>query len=223
MGEAVGRQLKRQIVPSLPRCRPGYTRKMRPHLLQRCHAKTSPLRTPPLPSATLTHTHAHYAYRAPCPGPVNHAACPCNLRQRHTLTRLKEGHSDPDGHPCVGLQSVSPHHRPLPCLLVPAPGASSSLGPRRRICLHGLQRCVAIGRHHATHEPPENGLDKAPTGSFVPTLKTELVHHRADATHNDARRDLFVQVEGFYNGQRLHSGLGYKRPDGAERRAHSLA
>lgn len=68
-----------------------------------------------------------------------------------------------------------------------------------------------------------NALDNAPMESFFHTLKTELVHHRAYATHDEARRDLFAYVEGFYNRKRLHSGLGYKTPDEAERRAQSIA
>lgn len=68
-----------------------------------------------------------------------------------------------------------------------------------------------------------NALDNAPMESFFHTLKTELVHHRAYATHDEARRDLFAYVEGFYNRQRLHSGLGYRTPDEAERRAQRVA
>ena len=43
-----------------------------------------------------------------------------------------------------------------------------------------------------------NALDNAPMESFLHTLK-KLVHHRAYATHEEARRDLFAYVEGFYN------------------------
>jgi len=68
-----------------------------------------------------------------------------------------------------------------------------------------------------------NALDNAPMESFFHTLKTELVHHRAYATHEEARRDLFAYVEGFYNRQRLHSGLDYQTPDEAERRAQNVA
>ena len=68
-----------------------------------------------------------------------------------------------------------------------------------------------------------NALDNAPMESFFYTLKTELVHHRTYATHDTARRDLFAYVEGWYNHQRLHSGLGYRTPAEAERRAQSIA
>lgn len=68
-----------------------------------------------------------------------------------------------------------------------------------------------------------NALDNAPMESFFHTLKTELVHHRAYATRDQARADVFQYVEGFYNRARSHSGLGYKTPAEAERRAMSVA
>ena len=68
-----------------------------------------------------------------------------------------------------------------------------------------------------------NALDNAPMESFFHTLKTELVYQRAYATHDEARRDLFAYVEGFYNRERLHSGLGYRTPAKVERRAHRVA
>lgn len=48
--------------------------------------------------------------------------------------------------------------------------------------------------------------------SFFHTLKTERVHHRVYATRDQARRDLFGYIEGFYNPRRLHSSLGYISP-----------
>ena len=60
--------------------------------------------------------------------------------------------------------------------------------------------------------------DNAPMESFF-TLKTERVHHRLYATRDQARRDLFQYIEGFYNPCRLHSALGYLSPEEMERRA----
>ena len=57
-----------------------------------------------------------------------------------------------------------------------------------------------------------------PLESFFHTLKTERVHHRVYATRDQARRDLFGYIEGFYNLRRLHSALGYISPADAERR-----
>ncbi len=62
--------------------------------------------------------------------------------------------------------------------------------------------------------------DNAPMESFFHTLKVELVHQRRWATWDDARRDLFAYIEGYYNRQRIHSALGYRTPEQAERTAN---
>jgi len=64
-----------------------------------------------------------------------------------------------------------------------------------------------------------NCWDNAPMESFFHTLKTERVHHRVYATKDQARRDLFAYIEGFYNSHRLHSSLGYLSPAEMERQA----
>jgi putative transposase len=52
-----------------------------------------------------------------------------------------------------------------------------------------------------------------PSGvSFFHTLKTELVHHQHYATREQARRDIFAYIEGFYNRTRRHSAIGYLSP-----------
>jgi len=61
-----------------------------------------------------------------------------------------------------------------------------------------------------------NCWDNAPMESWFHTLKTELVHHTAYATHEAAKRDLFAYIETYYNRQRLHSTLGYRTPEHAE-------
>jgi putative transposase len=64
-----------------------------------------------------------------------------------------------------------------------------------------------------------NCYDNAPIESFFHTLKVELVHHHRWATRDEARRDLFAYIEGYYNRQRIHSALGYITPEQAERKA----
>lgn len=59
--------------------------------------------------------------------------------------------------------------------------------------------------------------DNAPMESFFHTLKVELVHQRRWATREKARRDLFAYIEGYYNRRRIHSALGYRTPEQAER------
>jgi putative transposase len=57
-----------------------------------------------------------------------------------------------------------------------------------------------------------NCWDNAPAESFFPTLKTELVHHKHYATKEDAKRDLFTYIEGYYNSRRIRSAIGYVTP-----------
>jgi putative transposase len=59
--------------------------------------------------------------------------------------------------------------------------------------------------------------DNAPMESFFHTLKVELVHQRRWATREQARRDLFAYIEGYYNRRRIHSALGYRTPEQVER------
>ena len=61
--------------------------------------------------------------------------------------------------------------------------------------------------------------DNALMESFFHTLKVELVHQRRWATRDEARRDLFAYIEGYYNRQRIHSALSYITPEQAERNA----
>ena len=58
--------------------------------------------------------------------------------------------------------------------------------------------------------------DNAPMESFFHTLKVELVRQRRWATREEARRDLFAYIKGYYNRRRIHSALGYRTPDQAE-------
>src|ERR1700747_3287246 len=64
-----------------------------------------------------------------------------------------------------------------------------------------------------------NCWDNAPMESCFGTLKIELVHHTNYLTREEAKRDLFAYIEGYYNRQRLHSALGYITPEQAERNA----
>ena len=62
-------------------------------------------------------------------------------------------------------------------------------------------------------------FDNAPMESFFHTLKVELVHRERFASREEAKRELFAYLEGYYHRQRLHSALGYRTPEHAERLA----
>ncbi len=52
--------------------------------------------------------------------------------------------------------------------------------------------------------------------SFYKSLKVERVYQVAYETRNEARLDIVNWIEGFYNGQRLHSSVGYRSPANVE-------
>lgn len=49
--------------------------------------------------------------------------------------------------------------------------------------------------------------------------KVEFVHQRRWATRDEAGRELFAYIEGYYTRQCIHSALGYLTPEKAERTA----
>jgi putative transposase len=75
-----------------------------------------------------------------------------------------------------------------------------------------------LARHGITCSMSGRGdcYDNAMMESFWATLKTELVHHQAYATREQARQSIFEYVEVFYNRRRLHSSLGYVSPESFE-------
>jgi transposase InsO family protein len=58
-----------------------------------------------------------------------------------------------------------------------------------------------------------NCYDNAPMESFFSSLKGEYLEHQRFATHAEARAAVFTYVETFYNRVRLHSSIGYRRPN----------
>ena len=63
-----------------------------------------------------------------------------------------------------------------------------------------------------------NCYDNAVAESFFSTLKNELIHHQTYHTRDEASREIFAFIEGYYNRQRLHQSLGYVSPLTFERR-----
>ena len=55
--------------------------------------------------------------------------------------------------------------------------------------------------------------DNSMAESFFSILKNELVYRTVYATKAQARRDVIAYIEGFYNSQRRHSTIGYRRPN----------
>ena len=62
--------------------------------------------------------------------------------------------------------------------------------------------------------------DNAAKESFFATLEKEHLRTRSFESHAQARSSIFRYIEGWYNPRRLHSTLGYRSPDEAERDYH---
>ena len=65
--------------------------------------------------------------------------------------------------------------------------------------------------------------DNAAKESFFASLEKERLRQRTYATHEQARSSIFQYIEEFYNRRRLHSTLGYRSPEEAERDHHQTA
>lgn len=61
-------------------------------------------------------------------------------------------------------------------------------------------------------------FDNAMCESFFATLECELLDRKRFRTQVEARMEVFEFIEGWYNPQRRHSGLGYLSPLAYERR-----
>ena len=62
--------------------------------------------------------------------------------------------------------------------------------------------------------------DNAVKESFFASLEKERLRRRTFVTMEQARSSVFQYIEEFYNRRRLHSTLGYRSPDEAERDHH---
>jgi len=63
--------------------------------------------------------------------------------------------------------------------------------------------------------------DNALCESFFATLECELIERDTFASRSDARLSVFEFIEGWYNPDRLHSGIGYQSPNRYEEEYHS--
>jgi len=64
--------------------------------------------------------------------------------------------------------------------------------------------------------------DNAMCESFFATLECELIDRRRFRTQDEARREVFQFIEGWYNPHRRHSGIDYQSPINFERRYQGI-
>ena len=81
----------------------------------------------------------------------------------------------------------------------------------------------ACRAHGVTQSNSRKGSphDNAAKESFFASLEKERLRRRTYATHEQARSSIFQYIEEFYNRRRLHSTLGYRTPEQAERDHHA--
>ena len=63
--------------------------------------------------------------------------------------------------------------------------------------------------------------DNALCESFFATFECELIERDTFASRSEARLSVFEFIEGCYNPDRLHSGIGYQSPNGYEEEDHA--
>ena len=63
--------------------------------------------------------------------------------------------------------------------------------------------------------------DNAMCESFFATLECELIERETFVEKSEARLSVFEFIEGWYNPDRLHSGIGYRSPQRYEEEYHS--
>ena len=80
----------------------------------------------------------------------------------------------------------------------------------------GLTASGIVASFSAKGTPYDNSVKE----SFFATLEKEHLRSRTFETHAQARSSIFRYIEAWYNPHRLHSTLGYRSPDEAERDYH---
>ena len=113
---------------------------------------------------------------------------------------------------------ITTQHLTLPALTMalgrrrPAPGLLHHSDRGSQYASTEYQRVLKARGIVGSMSRRGNCWDNAVAESFFATLKIELAHDADWATRADARGDVFEYLEGFYNGQRRHSALGYLSP-----------
>ena len=69
------------------------------------------------------------------------------------------------------------------------------------------RQVMQAGGFRASMSRRADCYDNAPMESFFHTLKTELIHHRKFETRDQAERDIFAYIEGFYNRASEHPSV----------------
>ena len=110
---------------------------------------------------------------------------------------------------CDALKTAYWRRKPLPGLIMHSDRGSQYASDAYRTLIADYRMIQSMSRR-------ADCWDNAPMESFFKTLKVERIHQLRYVTRAQARLDLVDWIEGFYNGQRLHSAVGYVTPAQAE-------
>ena len=110
---------------------------------------------------------------------------------------------------CDALKSAYWRRKPAAGLLMHTDRGSQYASDAHRKLVGDYQMVQSMSRR-------ANCWDNSAMESFFKTLKVELIHPQRYATRAHARSDIVSWIEGFYNGQRLHSSIGYETPVAVE-------
>ncbi len=107
--------------------------------------------------------------------------------------------------PLAALRMALTSRRPAAGLIHHSDRGSQYAAGAYRAALHAAGAVASMSR-------TGNCWDNAVAESFFATLEHKLIADHDWATHTQARRDIFVFIEEWYNRERQHSSLGYVSP-----------
>lgn len=75
-----------------------------------------------------------------------------------------------------------------------------------------FRKVIDMGNYDQSMTRKDNHYDNATAESLFSRLKAELLEGGTFTSVEDARTECFDYIEGYYNTQRKHSSIGYKKP-----------
>ena len=112
---------------------------------------------------------------------------------------------------CEALKMAYWRRKPAAGLIMHSDRGSQYASAAHRALLKDYKMIQSMSRRG-------NCWDNAAMESFFKTLKVERIYQVRYETRATARLDIVSWIEGFYNGQRLHSSIGYEAPARVELR-----
>lgn len=100
----------------------------------------------------------------------------------------------------------------------PGPGLLHHSDRGSQYAADGYQRLLEKTGMVCSMSRKGNCWDNAVMERFFGSLKTERVYRKTYTTRAEAKKDLFMYIEWFYNAARRHAALGYQTPNAVEAR-----